>query len=119
KKERDAVRNKNYNRIAEKEIMDILSNNDLNQRCSSESAMMKGIEETSIVLQPRDDMVNMSKQKTKHTKKSSIIDVTPENVTPETPKNIIDNQQKETSKNRRNDSPKDNPVPPRVLRSRN
>ncbi|CAG8649846.1 10766_t:CDS:1, partial [Cetraspora pellucida] len=47
---------------------------------------------TSIVLQPRDDMVNMSKQKTKHTKKSLITNVTPENVTPETPKNIMNNQ---------------------------
>ncbi|CAG8587356.1 4780_t:CDS:2 [Racocetra fulgida] len=33
--------------------------------------------------------------------------ITPENVTPETSNNIMDNQQKETSKNRRSDSPKE------------
>ncbi|CAG8609427.1 18496_t:CDS:1, partial [Racocetra persica] len=53
----------------------------------------------------------MSKPKTKLTKKSPITNaapknLTPENVTPETSNKIIDNQRKETSKNRCNDSPK-------------
>ncbi|CAG8476956.1 18387_t:CDS:1, partial [Racocetra persica] len=69
---------------------------------------------TSIALRSREDMVNMSKPKTKLTKKSPITNiasenitpknVTSKNVTPKTSNNIIVNQQKETLKNRCNDS---------------
>ncbi|CAG8778791.1 4313_t:CDS:1, partial [Racocetra fulgida] len=71
---------------------------------------------TSIALRLREDMVNMSKPKKKLTKKLPITNVapenitpenvTPENVTPETSNNIMDNQRKETSKNKHSDSPK-------------